>query len=616
MTQKHEALTVSVYQGGQQIREVSFDRAIVNIGKQASSNLRLDDINISRKHAVLERRQDGQWRLTDLGSTNGTTVNGEEIAQVILQDGDRIMLGETTLVVHLGDQDQRAGPAGLTDADEQAPVYEIHGLGENTFYDVGPDDPESSDMVLEIALLWGATVLTIEHYDKPERVKVGEIPGCRFTIPSEALGTEQVTLIENVGGKFGLLVGHETFQGDVLIDGSVTPLGDLTKAGQTVGGRLLIDQAVRARIRIGEFMLLVSYSQMPARPKVGPLGAVDFTPHIYILISAIAQLAFLLFLSLMPEDQLRSRLDPSARRSKLLNVLKVAELEKEEEEEEEKSEEEKKQEEKRKKKLEVDKEIVTKKKDDSLLDKLAKKKKKEVEAALSEMTAEDRKKKLREIAATAGAAKLLTEDTGLLSSLLESDNELEFQGRRLAAITSLAGPDGNPLTAGGAIDPFGGTLSADSSSGGFASAESIGRAGADGRAAILDELGKKSGKRNLDDIRLKDRPIKPVAIASSATVSGRLDRKTVQKIIRRNLSGIKWCYQDALQRNPKIRGKVTLSFTILPSGRTQNPSARNKSFKDEALLKCIKRKMTRWKFPQPKDGGVVKVSYPLILKTR
>lgn len=108
----------------------------------------------------------------------------------------------------------------------------------------------------------------------------------------------------------------------------------------------------------------------------------------------------------------------------------------------------------------------------------------------------------------------------------------------------------------------------------------------------------------------------PVAIASSAKVSGRLDRKTVQRIIRRNLSGIKWCYQDALQRDPKLRGKVTLSFTILPNGRLEKPQASNPSIKDEKLLTCIKGKMGRWKFPAPKDGGVVRVTYPLILKTR
>jgi beta-glucosidase-like glycosyl hydrolase len=141
---------------------------------------------------------------------------------------------------------------------------------------------------------------------------------------------------------------------------------------------------------------------------VSPLGAVDYTPHIYVAVSAIVHIAFLVFLSLMPEDQLRSRLDPSARRAKLLKVLKVVEPEPEEEEEEE----DRKSEQDKKKKLEVDKEVV--KKNDALLNKLNKKKKKKVDIeALSQLSEDDRKTKLRDIAATAGAAKFLNEDTGL-----------------------------------------------------------------------------------------------------------------------------------------------------------------------------------------------------------
>ena len=107
-----------------------------------------------------------------------------------------------------------------------------------------------------------------------------------------------------------------------------------------------------------------------------------------------------------------------------------------------------------------------------------------------------------------------------------------------------------------------------------------------------------------------------MAIARTASVTGRLDRSTVQRVIRQNLSGIKWCYQDALQRNRNLKGKVTLAFTILPNGRVANPSARNAQINDGKLLACIRGRMKRWKFPAPKEGGVVKVSYPLILKTR
>ena len=605
MTDQPMPLRVTIYMDGKRLREVTFDREIINVGKQSSANLRLEDVNVSRKHAVIERRESGEWRVTDLGSTNGTTVNGRRITQAILQNGDRLLLGETTLVIGITQGGESARDGDL----ERAPVPEIQGLGENSFYALGEEDPKAAGMVLEVALLWGETVLTVQHFDKPREVRIGELPGCDMTIPETVLGNAELTLISDAGGQFALHTDHANFEGDVLINGSIIPLGDLENAGKLTGGRLVMTEATRARLRVGDFILLVSYGPMPAKPLVSPLGAVDYTPHIYVAVSAIVHIAFLVFLSLMPEDQLRSRLDPSARRAKLLKVLKVVEPEIEEEEEEEDPERDNE-----KKKLEVDKEVV--KKSDTLVNKLDKKKKKKPvdTEALNQMSDADRKKKLRDIAATAGAAKLLNEDSGLLSSLLDDSDQMMMDGRKLKQLTSVAGPDADPLSAGGAIDPFGGTLSG-ANSGGFSSQASLGANSANGGAAPIDGLGKKS-RRGLGDIAMKERKVTPVAIASTASVSGRLDRKTVQKIIRRNLSGIKWCYQDALQRNPKLRGKVTLSFAILPNGKLKNPKASNPSINDNTLLSCITKKMKRWKFPAPKDGGVVKVSYPLILKTR
>lgn len=66
------------------------------IGRGDQANLRLPDVGISRRHARLD--YDGaQVVLTDLGSTNGTTVNGQRISAVALNPGDTIQLGTTTL---------------------------------------------------------------------------------------------------------------------------------------------------------------------------------------------------------------------------------------------------------------------------------------------------------------------------------------------------------------------------------------------------------------------------------------------------------------------------------------------------------------------------------------
>lgn len=93
--------------GPQQVRLVSSDGrqfaiAIGStvIGRGDSAQVRLADVGISRQHARID--YDGtRIVLTDLGSTNGTTVNGNRISAAALQHGDVIQLGTTTLTFRL-----------------------------------------------------------------------------------------------------------------------------------------------------------------------------------------------------------------------------------------------------------------------------------------------------------------------------------------------------------------------------------------------------------------------------------------------------------------------------------------------------------------------------------
>jgi hypothetical protein len=67
------------------------------LGRGTDCDLRLVDPGVSRHHAEL-RVEDGQVVLVDLGSTNGTVVNGQPVRRVNLIDGTNITLGRTTLV--------------------------------------------------------------------------------------------------------------------------------------------------------------------------------------------------------------------------------------------------------------------------------------------------------------------------------------------------------------------------------------------------------------------------------------------------------------------------------------------------------------------------------------
>jgi hypothetical protein len=79
-------------------RGLEADRGQMTIGRARDNDLVLDDGKVSRHHARLLPRH-GTLVFTDLGSTNGSWVNGTRIAEVALGEGDRIELGETVLVV-------------------------------------------------------------------------------------------------------------------------------------------------------------------------------------------------------------------------------------------------------------------------------------------------------------------------------------------------------------------------------------------------------------------------------------------------------------------------------------------------------------------------------------
>ncbi|WP_080801235.1 FHA domain-containing protein [Arabiibacter massiliensis] len=68
------------------------------IGRESKNDIAVKDINASRTHAELRRDPRGLWVLTDLGSTNGTFVNGREISSQPLADGDQIVIGVTNFL--------------------------------------------------------------------------------------------------------------------------------------------------------------------------------------------------------------------------------------------------------------------------------------------------------------------------------------------------------------------------------------------------------------------------------------------------------------------------------------------------------------------------------------
>ena len=75
---------------------IPLDEPMAHIGRGLNVDLHLDDVSVSRRHAIILRTQEGH-RLLDDRSLNGTLVNGREIRHAELHDGDVILLGRVEL---------------------------------------------------------------------------------------------------------------------------------------------------------------------------------------------------------------------------------------------------------------------------------------------------------------------------------------------------------------------------------------------------------------------------------------------------------------------------------------------------------------------------------------
>ena len=87
------------YQGGE--FPLVPDKQIV-VGRSSDLDMVLVEDMVSRKHARIALTEDQIW-IEDLGSTNGTFVNGEKVKRARLKEGDRVLIGTSILKVIAGD---------------------------------------------------------------------------------------------------------------------------------------------------------------------------------------------------------------------------------------------------------------------------------------------------------------------------------------------------------------------------------------------------------------------------------------------------------------------------------------------------------------------------------
>lgn len=132
----------------------------------------------------------------------------------------------------------------------------------------------------------------------------------------------------------------------------------------------------------------------------------------------------------------------------------------------------------------------------------------------------------------------------------------------------------------------------------------VGVGGGKGTKALGGALGK--GKTGSGGVSL---------IEEESEVTGGLDRDVIAQYIKTQFGQILYCYERQLSANPDLYGKVAVKFTIAGTGQVETQTINETTLKDKSVEGCILNKIAKWKFPEPKGGTKVLVTYPFLFKS-
>ncbi|EOM78432.1 FHA domain-containing protein [Rhodococcus rhodnii] len=91
------------------------DQATTSAGRHPDSDIFLDDVTVSRRHAEF-RQEDDEFQVVDVGSLNGTYVNREPVDSAVLANGDEVQIGKFRLVFLTGPRGAGGSQVGETSA--------------------------------------------------------------------------------------------------------------------------------------------------------------------------------------------------------------------------------------------------------------------------------------------------------------------------------------------------------------------------------------------------------------------------------------------------------------------------------------------------------------------
>ena len=174
------AIKLFVQKDGEEPRELDFEGPVVLIGRGATNDLVVDDARSSRKHCSVSETPQGAV-LEDLGSSNGTSYNGEPVKRTLLESGDKFAIGATSFYY---DKCSVSSPPEPTAEQPSSKT------------DAGEDSFDADDLLLDVeAAEAGDAVEEIEPVEGEEV----DIPDSADEEPGERAGGALLSLRQVVG---------------------------------------------------------------------------------------------------------------------------------------------------------------------------------------------------------------------------------------------------------------------------------------------------------------------------------------------------------------------------------------------------------------------------------
>lgn len=648
------ALEIEIFDGQKSLARGVFDQTKIIVGRISSADFRVSDPRVSRIHALIERLDDGSLRLTDLASTHGTFVNGERIVERILSPKEEIKIAELRLKLNYvtaeatapgtpaektddAFREQRPGHAVLSSRPPPPRAPEVAvGVGgavmaapapapsapmpsgpreptqirslKETARTRGVLDPAGPSEDLEVTVYWEDMVLDINHYRRSNStVTVGEAVGNTYVIPAKDL-PPKFEMVKVRGPSVELHI-HPTMKGSVRIQGKMETFEELTRKGRA---SVMLSGHDIAKVQIGTVnFFLMFVPEPPSIPKATFFDQGKLFWTLQFSVAAAAALFLTLASIFRAPIQGQVKEFPEKYRKIIVEQFKKKQEMKKVEAE----------------KVPGDKPADGFKPEGSVLkDKVAKAGGNEGEG-MREKGAEGKRGRpdaahetgITNRPKTSSSRKVKdapvrAKNEGILAALKNTG-----LGTKLAKVSGVEGggsgndPLAQPLLGlggGGVRDGrgSGGSGLQGSGTGGGGTAEGVGGLGTRGfgGGAKGSGVGSIPGKGDF-------------AVGTEGTgvsVIGSLSREEIERVVNAHRSEIALCYQMALQRDPKIYGKIALKWTIVTGGAVTSVSTTDNQTGSKGLEDCMKEAVKRWTFPSPVGGSQAVVEWPWILKPK